>query len=138
MNTTKIFEVLEQETGWIPDVDVQGRRRVLLEGCNLEYFSPDGALLVLSAALGTETLVDLAHCENYARLNAALIKDSPTAVVIDKNAFYLQAVYDSQDLEIRDVSEIFEQFLNDYEYVSSVNATIQQQANVADNLRILL
>ncbi|MBQ9275272.1 MAG: hypothetical protein IJ228_10690 [Succinivibrio sp.] len=138
MNTTKIFEVLEQETGWIPDVDVQGRRSVHLEGCTLEYFSPDGALLVLSAALGTETLVDLAHCENYARLNAALIKDSPTAVVIDKNAFYLQSVYDSQDLEIRDVSEIFEQFLNDYEYVSSVNATIQQQANVADNLRILL
>lgn len=125
MDISSLFKSITETTGWEPVVSAQGVNTVELDGVVLEYFSPDGANFVLRAKI--QSLPDDEQeckdkCAYYAHLNAAMIKFEPNAIVIDENSFFLQAVVLNSEIDAVDVEELFENFLNDYDWIKSTQS----------------
>lgn len=122
MSAQLMIERLLELTHW--QVSQKNELGVSIEllDCTLDLASPDGQALRLRAKL-VEFPDDederLALSKNFALHNVALCKSSSDRVVIEGNAFFLEAVIPPSDLENLDIEACVETFLDNYDFLKA-------------------
>lgn len=139
MSAQLMIERLLELTHW--QVSQKNELGVSIEllDCTLELASPDGQALRLRAKL-VEFPDDederLALSKNFALHNVALCKSSSDRVVIEGNAFFLEAVIPPSDLENLDIEACVKTFLDNYDFLKATEN--HEKTDVPFDLTMLL
>jgi len=121
INTPKqAFDFILKETGWSPDIGPHGEYQVELDSGILSFYTPDSVCIILSQKLDTLPEVEhdaLSMCKDIAKINAGLAKLSRSRIVLDGEDIILEQVLLPIEINESHIDEIFEDFLNDFDYI---------------------
>ncbi len=119
-NPKDAFDYILKITGWRPSIGPKGEYLVELDNGVLSFYSPDSVCIIISMKL--DNLPDseadsLLMCREIAKLNAGLAKLSRSRIVLDNKDVILEQVLQSIEINESHIDEIFEDFLNDFDYI---------------------
>ncbi len=118
----KAIDSILKITGWDPDIDKRGEYHVELDSGILSFSSPDSSCIIIRQklrALPENEAEKLNMCKEVAKINAGLAKLSRARIIIDGSDFVLEQVILSFEINESQIDEIFEDFLNDFDYIKN-------------------
>ena len=121
-NPKEAIDAILKLTGWHPDVSANGKMRVELDAGVLEFFAPNELYLILRQEvlhLPEDEFEALQKCREAAKINAGLAKLSRNRIVLEQNSLILEQVLTLIDLNESHIDEIFEDFLNNIDYIKN-------------------
>lgn len=121
-NPKEAFDFILQITGWSPQIGEHGEYLVELDSGVLSFFSPDSSCIIIRQKLTVlpESEMDISNmCREIAKINAGLAKLSRCRVVLDNHDVILEQVLTPIEINESHIDEVFEDFLNDFDYIKS-------------------
>lgn len=121
-NPKDAFDFILKLTGWSPERGEHGEYLVELDSGVLSFFSPDSVCIIIRQKLSDlpNDEPDLSSkCRDIAKLNAGLAKLSRCRIVLDGKDIVLEQVLLPIEINESHIDEVFEDFLNDFDYIKS-------------------
>ncbi len=119
-NPKEAFDFILKITGWSPEIGEHGEYRVELDSGVLSFYSPDAVCIILKQKLISlpKDEPDLSiMCRDIAKLNAGLVKLSRCRIVLEGEDVLLEQVLLPIEINESHIDEVFEDFLNDFDYI---------------------
>ncbi|MBQ3678979.1 MAG: hypothetical protein II929_05660 [Succinivibrio sp.] len=119
-NPKDAFDFILKITGWSPEIGEHGEYLVELDSGVLSFFSPDAVCIIIRQKLNSlpEAEPDISNmCRDIAKLNAGLAKLARCRIVLDGEDVLLEQVLLPIEINESHIDEVFEDFLNDFDYI---------------------
>ena len=119
-NPKEAFDFILKITGWSPEIGEHGEYLVELDSGVLSFFSPDAVCIIIRQKLNSlpEAEPDISNmCRDIAKLNAGLAKLARCRIVLDGEDVLLEQVLLPIEINESHIDEVFEDFLNDFDYI---------------------
>ena len=119
-NPKEAFDFILKITGWSPEIGEHGEYLVELDSGVLSFFSPDAVCIIIRQKLNSlpEAEPDISNmCRDIAKLNAGLAKLARCRIVLDGEDVVLEQVLSPIEINESHIDEVFEDFLNDFDYI---------------------
>ncbi|MCR5535932.1 MAG: hypothetical protein K6F05_00805 [Succinivibrio sp.] len=123
-------------TGWTPKKDAEGYL-VELENGNLNFYSPDGACLIIREEINLLPENDnecLAVCRELAKLNAGIARTNDCRIVLKGKSILLEEILVPSSFAEIQIDEVFEDFLNCFDFIKpKVDNNVEMQSTEGFN-----
>ena len=119
-NPKDAFDFILKITGWSPEIGEHGEYLVELDSGVLSFLSPDAVCIIIRQKLNSlpEAEPDISNmCRDIAKLNAGLAKLARCRIVLDGEDVLLEQVLLPIEINESHIDEVFEDFLNDFDYI---------------------